>query len=378
MTNETFFITGFPGFIASRLLRRLAESDNQFLLLVQPDFVAQAGRELEVIAQETRRQLSNFQILTGDITEPELGLSENDLARARSDSTVLFHLAAIYDLAVKQDLALRINVDGTRNVNNFARSLPHLRQYHYVSTCYVAGKRTGRILENELRHDAGFRNYYEESKYLAEIEVENLKSQLPLTIHRPSVVCGDSRTGETAKYDGIYYLINYLLKWPSLLSNFNIGNDDVSLNLVPVDFVVEAMSALASDTNAIGKTLQLADPNPLTTRELFNMIARSLVGREARITLPARVDESSLLLPLWPALNGLPHRGVPYFFLKQNYYTTQAHQLLAPHGVNCPRFSSYVQTIVDHAASHPKLSYFAPHTQAGTRWTPAPAPPSHA
>jgi len=356
MTNETFFITGFPGFIASRLLRRLAESDNRFLLLVQPDFVAQAGRELEVIARETGRQLSNFQILTGDITEPELGLSENDLARARSESTVLFHLAAIYDLAVKQDLALRINVDGTRNVNNFARSLPHLRQYHYVSTCYVAGKRTGRILENELRHDAGFRNYYEETKYLAEIEVENLKSQLPLTIHRPSVVCGDSDTGETAKYDGIYYLINYLLKWPSLLSNFNIGNDDVSLNLVPVDFVVEAMSALASDTNAIGKTFQLADPNPLTTRELFNMIARQLVGREARITVPARLVESSLMLPASPAISGLPHRGVPYFFLKQNYDTTQARQLLAPHGVNCPPFSSYVKTIVDYAASHPKLA----------------------
>jgi len=353
MSNETLFITGFPGFIASRLLRRLAESDNQFLLLVQPDFVAQAGRELEVIAQETQRELSHFQILTGDITEPELGLSENDRERARSQSTVLFHLAAIYDLAVKQDLALRINVGGTGNVNTFAQSLPHLRQYHYVSTCYVAGKRTGRIFENELWHNSGFRNYYEETKYLAEIEVQNLKSQLPLTIHRPSVVCGDSHTGETAKYDGIYYLINYLLKWPSLLSNFNIGNDDVSLNLVPVDFVVEAMSALATDPKTIGKTLQLADPNPLTTHELFNMIARNLVGREARITVPARLVESSLMLPLSPAISGLPHHGVPYFFLKQNYDTTQASALLAPHGVTCPPFSSYVKTIVDYALNHP-------------------------
>ncbi len=83
------------------------------------------------------------------------------------------------------------------------------------------------------------------------------------------------------------------------------------------------------------------------------MIARSLVGREARITLPARLVESSLLLPLSPAISGLPHRGVPYFFLKQNYDTTQARQLLAPHGVNCPPFSSYVKTIVDYAVSHP-------------------------
>jgi thioester reductase-like protein len=355
MANETFFITGFPGFIASRLLRRLAESGDRFLLLVQPALATQAGRELSAIAQQTGTPLSHFEILPGDITEPELGLTKKDLERARSESTILFHLAAIYDLAVQQDLAMRVNVGGTRNVNHFAQSLPALRHYHYVSTCYVAGKRTGRIFENELRHDAGFRNYYEETKYLAETEVEDLRSQLPITIHRPSVVCGDSRTGETAKYDGIYYLINYLLKWPSLLANFNIGNDDVSLNLVPVDFVVEAMSALATDASAAGKTLQLADPDPLTTRELFNLIARSLVGKEARITVPARLVESSLMLPPSPALSGLPHLGVPYFFLKQNYDTTEAGLLLAPHSVTCPPFSSYATTIVDYAMSHPTL-----------------------
>src|SRR4029450_3733060 len=135
-----------------------------------------------------------------------------------------------------------------------------LRHYNSVSTCYVAGKRTGRILENELRHEAGFRNYYEETKYLAEVEVEALKTELPITIHRPAVVCGDSRSGETAKYDGIYYLIFYLLQWPSVFSAFNIGNSEVALNLVPIDFVVEAMSILARDPLAIGKTVQLADP----------------------------------------------------------------------------------------------------------------------
>jgi thioester reductase-like protein len=169
------------------------------------------------------------------------------------------------------------------------------------------------------------------------------------------VVCGDSQTGETAKYDGVYYLINYLLKWPSVLSNFNIGNDQVSLNLVPVDFVVAAMSALASAEEAIGKTLQLADPNPLTTRQLFNVIARCLAGKEARITVPARIVETSLMLPPSPALSGLPHRGVPYFFLKQNYDTTEAGKLLAARHVSCPPFESYVQTIVNYAAAHPDL-----------------------
>ena len=247
LTEETIFLTGFPGFIASRLLRRLAREGGRFLLLVQPSFAERAQTEMKIIAEQSGRSISDFALLPGDITAPNLGMSPVDLEITRAESTVLFHLAAIYDLAVARDTALLVNLEGTRNVNEFARSLPRLRHYHYVSTCYVAGKRTGRILETELQHEAGFRNYYEETKYLAELEVEALKSELPLTIHRPAVVCGDSHSGETAKYDGIYYLIHYLLKWPAVLSAFNIGNSEVSLNLVPVDFVVEAISTLARD-----------------------------------------------------------------------------------------------------------------------------------
>lgn len=348
-------MTGFPGFIAGRLLRELAKEEGRFLLLVQPSFIERANEELKTIAEETESTTSDFVVMPGDITAPDLGLSQSDLETMRSEATVLFHLAAIYDLAVAQDLAVRVNFEGTRNVNQFAGSLRRLRHYHYVSTCYVAGKRTGVILENELQHDAGFRNHYEETKYLAEIEVEWLKSDLPITIHRPAVVCGDSRTGETAKYDGIYYLIRYLLKWPSVLGAFNIGNSEVALNLVPVDFVVEAMSTLARDSSAIGKTIQLADPQPLTTRELFDTIARSLDGKGSRLTLPAPLIEASLKLPLSPRITELPHSAVPYFFIKQTYDTAQATQLLRPYGISCPPFESYVETITRYAAEHPAL-----------------------
>lgn len=353
--DETVFITGFPGFIAGRLVERLAKEGGRFLILVQSAFTDRAQAELERISHHTGNPLSHFRILQGDIAQSNLGIPRDELTTARSQATVIFHLAAIYDLAVARDIAMRINVEGTRNVNQFAQSLPNLRHYHYVSTCYVAGKRKGRILETELEHQAGFRNYYEESKYLAEVQVEGLKSKLPITIHRPSVVCGDSQTGETAKYDGIYYLINYLRKWPSVLKVFNIGNREVSLNLVPVNFVVNSMAALVRDPQAIGKTIQLADPNPLTTHELFNTIARRLKGSGSRVTVPASTVQFSLMLPPSPRITGLPHHGVPYFFLKQTYDTEQAGELLEPHNLRCPPFSSYVNTIVDYAVSHPDL-----------------------
>src|SRR5882762_7175972 len=272
-SDETYFITGFPGFITNRLLLRLAKTSGQFFLLVQPALVTRAQQEITRIVSATSAPETNFHIIEGDISQPNLGMTVRDLESVRLRTTRLFHLAAIYDLAVARDLALRVNVTGTRHVNELARSLTRLCHYHHVSTCYVAGKREGRILETELRHEAGFRNFYEESKYLAELEVDSLKSELPITIHRPSVVCGDSRTGETAKYDGVYYLIHYLLRMPRFVSYFNIGNRKVSLNLVPVDFVVEAMTALAKDARSVGKTVQLADPEPLTTHELFNQIA---------------------------------------------------------------------------------------------------------
>jgi len=348
--DETFFITGFPGFIAGRLLERLAEKPARFLLLVQPHLVEQATREISNVARTAGRSSQDFSILRGDVTQPHLGMSAEHAGLVRTEATRVFHLAAIYDLAVAKELAQRVNVEGTRNVTSFAKSLPRLRHFHHVSTCYVAGKREGRIFEAELRHDAGFRNFYEESKYLAELEVDALKSELPVTIHRPAVVCGDSKTGEIPKYDGVYYLILYLLRWPGGLSLLNIGNHVVSLNLVPVDFVVEAMSALAFDDAAIGKTVQLADPNPLTTYQLFNAIAKSINGGHSRITVPPSWVQFLLMLPPSPAITGLPHHGVPYFFVKQAYDSTEAQNLLEPHGIRCPPFESYVDTIVSYAA----------------------------
>jgi nucleoside-diphosphate-sugar epimerase len=353
--DETIFLTGFPGFIAGRLVARLAAEGARFLLLVQPALRERAREDAARISMETNQPPGNFRLLTGDITQPDLGLEPVDLAAARSETTVLFHLAAIYDLAVERAPALRVNVEGTRNANAFAQTLPRLRHYHYVSTCYVAGLRKGSILETELRHEAGFRNYYEETKYLAELEVEKMKERLPVTIHRPSVVCGDSRTGETAKYDGIYYLMHYLRKQPRLLSLFNIGNRRVRLNLVPVDFVVEAMARLARDERAIGRTLQLADPQPLTSGELFDTIAASLAGRASRLTLPAPLVRASLALPFSPKLSGLPRAAVPYFFLSQTYDTTLSRQLLEPHGVSCPPFPAYVDALARFVEQHPKL-----------------------
>ncbi|MEO8041568.1 MAG: SDR family oxidoreductase [Acidobacteriota bacterium] len=352
---ETVFLTGFPGFIAERLVERLARHDTQFFLLVQPQFVEKATDAIVRIAEQTGTPLENFAVIEGDITRANLAISADDLQTIRDETTSVFHLAAAYDLAIDKETAYSVNLEGTRNVNALCRSLPNLRRYNYVSTCYVAGKRNGRIFETELEHGAGFRNHYEETKYLAELEVENLKAELPVTIFRPSVVVGDSHTGETAKYDGIYYLIQYLRKGPGLLRFINVGNNDVRLNLVPVDFVVNAIVALAGDENAIGKTIALADPTPLTTAELFDVIAEQLSKKRSVVTPPAWLIEKSLMFPFSPPMTGLPHHAVPYFFLSQTYDTSQASELLAAYDVRCPNFRDYAPNLIEFIVKHPSL-----------------------
>lgn len=353
--SETIFLTGFPGFIAGRLVERLAGADTQFFLLVQRQFVEKAIAGIEEIAAKTVAPLENFAIIEGDVTREDLGISPEDLETVRAETTDIYHLAAAYDLAVPQSVAHAVNLEGTRNVNKFALSIPNLNRYNYISTCYVSGKRAGRILETELEHSAGFRNHYEETKYLAEIEVERLKNELPVTIYRPSVVVGDSRTGEIPKYDGIYYLIQYLEKAPHLLRLVNVGNRDVTLNLVPVDFVVEAIATLAKDEAAVGKTIALADPAPLTTEELFNAISEAMTGKRSAFTPPAGLVRWSLSLPISPPVTGLPLSGVPYFFLSQSYDTSTASELLAPHNISCPGFKTYIKNLLKFVEKHPKL-----------------------
>ncbi len=353
--NETIFLTGFPGFIAKRLVKRLAKNDAQFFLLVEKQFIKKAMREVKEIAQTVNTPLENFALIEGDITQANFGISEKDLKILQKETTDVYHLAAVYDLAVEKDLAYRVNVEGTKNVNEFVRNLPHLRRYNYISTCYVSGKRKGVIYENELEHNADFRNFYEETKYLAEVEVENLKREIPTTIFRPSVVVGDSKTGETAKYDGIYYLINYLRKFPEALRLVNVGNKDVQLNLVPVDFVVEGIAVLAKDKMAVGKTIALADPNPLTTEELFDVLAEAMTGKKSIIKPPPKLVKWSLSLPFSPPLSGLPHSGVPYFFVPQTYDTSVADELLFEHNIACPDFRSYVKNLLKFVAENPRL-----------------------
>src|SRR5688500_7879259 len=147
-----------------------------------------------------------IEVLPGDIGEPRLGLSDDEHQRLAGEVTLVFHLAAIYDLAVPLEIAQRVNVDGTGNVLDFCAAAKNLERLLYVSTAYVAGKRTGVVYEHELVMGQEFKNHYESTKFQAEVWVREMLDRVPTTIVRPGIVVGDSKTGETQKFDGPYFI----------------------------------------------------------------------------------------------------------------------------------------------------------------------------
>ena len=295
--------------------------------------------------------------MEGDITAPGLGL---DLAAhaALEDVREVWHLAAIYDLAVAQEIAHRVNVDGTAQVLAFCQSRPKLSRLHYVSTCYVSGAYDGEFSEDALDEGQAFLNHYESTKFEAEMLVRTAMSDgLPATIYRPGIVVGDSRTGETQKYDGPYFLATFMLRQLSLAVVPAVGNiDQVRVSLVPRDFVIEAMDQLSVLEGSVGATFALTDPNPPTVRELVDFFAAHLGKRVFWLSLPLGITRAAVgSVPGVERLLGLPAEALDYFASPTTYSTVNTVSGLAGTGLECPPFESYAGRLLDFMVDHPEI-----------------------
>jgi thioester reductase-like protein len=345
-------VTGFPGFIGTRLVRRLlADSpDATVVALVEPR-MAERAREVAATLQGGDR----VTVQPGDIADPLLGVDDATYDRLVADVTEIHHLAAIYDLAVPDRIAERVNVGGTQHVLDLARRAKRLERHHYISTAYVAGWRSGRIYEAELAAGQTFKNHYESTKFAAEVQVRNTLDSVPTTIYRPAIVVGDSRTGETQKFDGPYYLLRTISRLHGRPLP-QIGNGDAPFNVVPVDFVVDAIAAGRADAEVTGQTLHLVDPEPMSSAQLMRLLAREYAGREPSYRIPPRLVEQSLRLrPIRSLLGGTPRESIAYLNHPVSFDTTNADGLRRRAGLEAPVFGDYVANIVRFFRENEKL-----------------------
>jgi nucleoside-diphosphate-sugar epimerase len=353
----TLFLTGFPGFLGSELVPRILarSNDDVALCLVQAKFYDLARRRADEIMAANPGLAGRLRLVEGDITKPGLGLAD---AGVQSDVREVYHLAAVYDLSVRREIGRKVNVEGTKNVLDFAEGCPGLERFQYVSTCYVSGRYPGIFRETDLVKGQTFNNFYEETKFLAEVEVqERMKRGFPATVYRPSIVVGDSRTGETQKYDGPYFAIRWLLRQKGVALMPVVGDTHrTRLNLVPRDFVIAAITDLSGRPEAVGKVYQLADPDPLTIDEVLTAVAKTTGRIVVRLPLPVGLAKAAIdHVPGVYRLMQIPSSAIDYFVHPTYYDTTQASADLAVSGLRVPPFQTYLPTLVSFLRAHPEL-----------------------
>ena len=320
-----YFVTGFPGFIAKRLVREILTHDAQahLALLVQPHLAAAARRAIP------DGDFHRCDVFMGDVADLHFGLLGRDWKALVARTHAIFHLAATQSLSAPRPVAFRVNVEGTRQVLELATEAPNLVRLNHFSSCLVSGKRTGVIPEGPVSGVPEFHNAYEESKFIAERLVRATMPRLGVTVYRPGTVVGDSRTGEVERFDGPYYQ-------PLLASLAKAASRQVAQagwNVVPVDYVVKAAWTISTQPRSRGKTVHLVDPNPgAAPNQTFGTDGvrerlRALVG-QARRSAGAGSSSSAL------------------------YSCRETLSLLEGTDVHCPPLESYWQKLVDFAAQH--------------------------
>jgi thioester reductase-like protein len=238
-------------------------------------------------------------------------------------------------------------------VLDFCARAERLERLNYVSTAYVAGTREGKIYEHELSLGQGFKNHYESTKFQAEVWVRDAMERIPTTIYRPAIVVGDSRTGETAKFDGPYYVLRMISQLSRRRMPLPQMGTEAPFNVVPVDLVVEGIARVSLDQGAVGETLHLVDPDPLSSRDLVEALATEYAGRTPKLRVPSSAADPSLRFSaMRRAFGGIPRESLVYLTHEVHFSTRRAEERLDLHGITCPPFRDYLGEIVRFFREH--------------------------
>ena len=283
MDNRRLLLTGATGIVGCELVRELlrgAEPPEILAVLRGTDAEIEAKRQWLCawadVSVERARCLTGIR---GDMTRAGLGIADEDLRAARSVTGIL-HAGAVTRFDQTPDAARLNNVEGTSNVLAYARRCPRLERVGILSTAFVAGRRGGTILEDELDLDADFNNEYERSKAHAEHQARLVMHELPVDIYRLSIVVGRRTDGRIARFSGIYPI--FRLFYEGLLAMFP-GAEGQSVDLIPSDYAAAAIHHLFAGSGAAGKTYHIcagADKSFLLD-EVFPAIDSCLAATDA-------------------------------------------------------------------------------------------------
>jgi NAD(P)-dependent dehydrogenase (short-subunit alcohol dehydrogenase family) len=372
----SYFVTGATGFIGRNLVELLLEREGTIYVLVRE---GSKGR-LEELRNRWGVDPDRVVGIVGDLSQPGLGISDEDVERLRGEIDHLFHLAAIYDLtadAASQNVA---NVEGTRHMVQFAEDVEAGR-VHMVSSIAAAGLYKGVWREDMFEEAEDLDNHpYFRTKHDSE-GIVRTECTRPWRIYRPGIVVGNSETGEMDKIDGPYYFFKLIRRLRGTVPEWvpMPGIEGREINLVPVDFVARAMDHIAHVEGLDGRAFHLTDPSPKTAGEVIDIFAQAGHAPQSSVRLPAAVVD--LAAPFVKAVASLPPGdivtdrvlsdfGIPRSVLTYINYPTQfdsrqAQAALAGTDIRVPPLDAYADKLWDYWERHLDPDLYEDRTLVG-------------
>jgi long-chain acyl-CoA synthetase len=359
--GDAILLTGATGFIGMAVLERLLEhTDRDVVVLVRAGSQSEADARLLAVLGSVfdapERHRGRVRAVCGDLTAPGLGLGA-DREWVVEEVSEVIHGGASVAFGLPLAESRSINVEGTRRILDLAEDCcargEGLRRMTYVSTAYVAGDRRGLAREAELDVRQRFRNAYEQSKHEAERLVRSRRERLPVTIVRPSIVVGERRTGWTTSFNVVY---GPLRSFASGAYPVIPGRRGAVLDIVTVDYVADAIVALAASPEAAGSTFHVVAGEHATTLGEFARLAASRFGRRAPRLVPLPIYRSALHPLIVRRAEPKARRRLvrsevyfPYFSLDLRFDDHRARELLEPLGIRAAPVREYFDTLIDFA-----------------------------
>ena len=343
--EEAVLVTGYPSFRGRKMVTQLlsANPSTRVFPIVHPKLVEQSNAFLDQLDPADRERVVPYE---GDAAAIDLGLSGREYRELSSRVERIHHVAQVTYPGVSRKIAEMVNVGAMREVIEFARVCESLKCLVCHSSAQVSGNRTGLVLEDELSARQAFRSPVEETLARAERLAHAAMPEIPIAIVRPTQIVGDSRTGEVDRFDGPYLLMLLILSAPQDFPVLLPARGDAPLNLVPIDYVVQAAYRIGLSPQAIGKTFHLADPKPLTVRQVFQLVAQSGGRRLPGGFIPSRLTKVLLSAPGLNLVSKSPRAFVDTITTPVRYDTRNTDDVLAGSEVVCPPFESYVDALV--------------------------------
>jgi len=366
--GSNVFLTGATGFLGAEIMKRvlLAHPGSRLTLLVRSSAQEAAGKRVDTLLEKTfgpdevRRHRARIDVVEGDISRPGLGLDAKQTDAVRSSIDHVVHCAATVRFDLPLDVARRDNTEGTRNVLALAEGARSLRRLDYVGTSYVAGGREGLVMEDELDVGQLFSNSYERTKMEAETLVRAFAKGHPTSIHRPSIVVGDSKTGATTSFEGMYQTVSMFKAAYSRGIRVALPADPrTKIDIVPIDYVVDALFALIHSPKAIGRSHHLTS-GPGYTCELDELVR--IASRLVQVKQPPYMSLDTYYKYFRPVLRGviwgtkrkLMLKGehyMPYGSSKFEFDKTNTYEGLEGSGITTPHPREYFEKLLTYQKS---------------------------